>query len=47
MFETTYPLNVEEVETLVAFIKMHEREEIPEDVWDLCMKMQDFLEEYY
>ncbi len=46
MFEPTYPLNVEETETLVAFIKRHEREEIPEDVWDLCRKMQDFLEDY-
>lgn len=37
-------LTVEEVETLIAFIKMHEREEIPDDVWDLCMKMYDAIE---
>ncbi len=41
----TYNLNVEEAETLVAFIKMHEREEIPEDVWEVCMNLQNFLEE--
>jgi len=41
----TYPLNVEEAETLVSFIKMHEREEIPEDVWEVCMNLQNFIEE--
>lgn len=40
-----YPLNVEEAEWLVAFIKMHEREEIPDNVWEICMKLQDFIEE--
>ena len=43
----TYYLNVEEAETLIAFIKMHEREEIPEDVWEVCMNLQTFLEENY
>jgi hypothetical protein len=41
----TYYLNVEEAETLVSFIKMHEREEIPEDVWEVCMNLQNFIEE--
>ena len=41
----SYYLNAEEAETLVAFIKMHEREEIPEDVWEVCMNLQNFLEE--
>ena len=41
----TYDLNVEEAEALVAFIKMHEREEIPEDVWEVCMNLQNFIEE--
>lgn len=40
-------LSLEELETLIAFIKMHEREEIPEDVWEVCMKLQDICEEYY
>lgn len=38
-------LTEEEIYTLISFIKMHEREDIPEDVWDLCMKMYDALEE--
>lgn len=37
-------LTIEEIETLIAFIKMHEREEIPDDVWDLCMRMYDAIE---
>lgn len=32
---------VEEAETLIAFIKNHEREDIPDDVWDLCMRLQE------
>jgi len=40
----TYPLNVEEAEALISFIKMHEREEIPEDVWEICMSLIDFTE---
>lgn len=40
-----YRLNVEGVESIVAFIKNHEFEEIPEDVWEICMEMQEFLEE--
>ena len=44
---TTCRLSLTEIETLIAFIKMHEREEIPEDVWEVCMKLQDICEEYY
>ena len=40
-----YPLNVAETESLVSFIKLHEREEIPEDVWEICMNLQNFLDE--
>ena len=39
-------LTFEEATSLVAFIKMHERENIPDDVWDLCMKIQDELDIY-
>lgn len=31
----------EDCEILIAFIKMHEREEIPEEVWDICMRLYD------
>ena len=44
MFES-YHLNVEEAESLIAFIKMHEREEIPDDVWEICMALINFTEE--
>lgn len=37
-------LTYDEIYSLIAFIKMHEREEIPDDVWDLCMRMYDALE---
>lgn len=37
-------LSIEEAETLIAFIKMHERDEIPDDVWDVCMKLYDSVE---
>ena len=37
-------LTEDEVYSLIAFIKMHEREEIPDDVWDLCMRMYDAVE---
>lgn len=42
--EPTYNLTIDEAYELIAFIKMHEREEIPEDAWDICMKLQDFVE---
>lgn len=34
-------ITVEQAETIIAFVKMHEREDIPEDVWDLCMELQE------
>lgn len=37
-------LSIDEAENLIAFIKMHEREEIPDDVWDVCMKLYDAVE---
>ena len=37
--------SVSEVEALIAFIKMHEREDIPDEVWDICMYLYDVLEE--
>ena len=37
-------LSIEQAESLIAFIKNHEREEIPDDVWELCMILYDFVE---
>lgn len=45
MFGEYYQLDVEEAEALISFIKMHEREEIPEDVWEICMALINFTEE--
>lgn len=39
--EETMRLIKDEMEDLVAFIKNHERENIPDNVWELCLKMQD------
>jgi len=39
-----YFLTEEEIYTTISFIKNHEREDIPEDVWDLCMKLCDAVE---
>lgn len=39
--EETMRLTKDEMEDLVAFIKNHEREDIPDNVWELCLKMQD------
>ena len=39
-----YRLDEEEICTIIAFIKNHEREEIPDDVWDLCMRLYDAME---
>lgn len=38
-----FPITItdEEAETIIAFIKNHEREDIPDDVWDVCMKLMD------
>ena len=34
-------ISEEEAYTIIAFIKNHERDEIPDDVWDLCMRLID------
>lgn len=31
----------EEADSLIAFIKKHEREDIPDDVWDICMVLME------
>lgn len=37
-------LSIEEIETIIAFVKSFERDEIPDALWDLCMKMCDAVE---
>jgi len=31
----------DEAFAIIAFIKNHERDEIPDDVWELCMRLYD------
>ncbi len=37
-------ITVEDAEEIVAFTKMHERDEIPDDMWDVVIKLQDAIE---
>lgn len=41
----SFNLSPDEVETLLAFIKMHEREDIPDDVWEIAEEMYEWLED--
>lgn len=34
-------ISEEEALTILAFVKNHEREEIPDDVWELCKRLYD------
>lgn len=34
-------ISVEEAEAIIAFIKNHEREDIPDEVWEICMELQE------
>lgn len=34
-------ISEEEALTILSFVKNHEREEIPDDVWELCMRLYD------
>lgn len=37
-------ISVDDAEEIVAFTKMHERDEIPDGMWDVAMKLQDAIE---
>lgn len=43
--EQPITLTIAEAEENIAFVKMHEREEIPEEMWDLTMALIDAVEE--
>jgi len=38
-------ITIEEAEEIVAFVKMHEREEISDEMWEVVLKLQDLIEE--
>lgn len=40
-------ISVDDAEEIIAFVKMHEREEIPNEMWEIVMALQDKLEEFY
>ena len=39
-----FVISIEEAEEIIAFTKMHEREEIPDEMWDIVMRLQEELE---
>ena len=44
MNESTVTITVDSAEVLIAFIRNHEREDIPDDVWEVCQSMMEELE---
>ena len=48
-FITEYKVNEltitwDEAAEIIAFVKMHERDEIPEELWDIIMRLQEAME---
>jgi hypothetical protein len=44
MKEDCIQISADDAEYLICFIRSHEREDVPEEVWDLCMRMMDELD---
>lgn len=44
-FEPSVSITVEEAETIIAFVKSHEREDIPDGMWELHIKLWEALYE--
>ena len=44
MDEDYIEISCNDAEYLVCFIRSHERENIPDEVWDICMRMMDMLD---
>ena len=42
--EISLSMSVDEAESLEAFIRGHEREDVPDDVWEVCGRLMDELE---
>ena len=38
-------IKVEEAYEIIAFTKMHERYEIPDEMWDIVIRLHDEVEE--
>ena len=43
--ENDVVLKQDDAESLIVFIKNHEREDIPDSIWDICMDMWEQLYE--
>lgn len=44
-FEPGVVITIEDAETIISFVKNHEREEIPDDMWDLHIRLWEALYE--
>lgn len=44
MSEDYIKISEDDAEYLICFIRNHEREDIPDEVWDVCMRMMDELD---
>ena len=47
MADEKIEITLDQAETLVAFIRNFEREEIPDGVWNAVMALYDKMEEIY
>lgn len=43
MITNLITIDEDQAKALVAFIKSHEREDIPDEVWEVCMNLWDWL----
>ena len=37
-------ISVDDAEEIVAFTKMYERDEIPDEMWDIVIRIEDAIE---
>lgn len=44
-FPEMIKISIEDAEEIVAFTKMHEREDISDEMWDAVLRLQDAIEE--
>lgn len=44
MDEDYIEISCDEAEHLICFIKNHEPEDIPDDVWNVCMRIMEMLD---
>lgn len=47
MSDDTIEVKVDTIWSIIAFVKNHERNEIPDDVWDTIREWEDELDNYW